>query len=510
MAFVSFVADPVLRDLGVRAQAQVTDSDLEQASGGRTVAIRALSGGAVTDVPLEVYVARVLAGEGEPNAPEATQQALAVAIRTYAIFNAGRHRRDGFDLCDSTHCQVPRPATAASRRAALATAGRILTYRGAAAEIFYSASCGGRSETADAVWPNANLPYLKSVKDDVHDDDDPWTLEVPLDDVEAALRRQGFEGTLKDVDVDARTSSRRVARLELSGMQPDVITGEQFRVLIGGTQIKSTAFDVSKRGRTLRFKGRGWGHGVGMCVIGAGRRARRGDSADEILDTYYPGLKVARMTDVRLPEVRLAAGGPPRLPVEAAAAAPPAATPRPAPAAPRAAAAAARAVQVTGANAADVERVAVRAHAALAKALGVTAAPVSIELHQSLDAFRAATGAPWWATAVTDGSRIDVAPAGVLAQQGGIELAVRLGIAEALVRPHLDDERVWVRVGAARYFARADMGSPVAAPSGRIRCPADAELTLAISAAAQRDAEARAEACFARAYAESGDWRRVR
>ena len=67
-------------------------------------------------------MARVLAGEGEPNAPEATQQALAVAIRTYALFNAGRHQRDGFDLCDSAHCQVPRPATANSRRAALATA----------------------------------------------------------------------------------------------------------------------------------------------------------------------------------------------------------------------------------------------------------------------------------------------------------------------------------------------------------------------------------------------------
>ena len=62
--------------------------------------------------------------------PRRTQQALAIAIRTYALFNAGRHRRDGFDLCDSTHCQVPRVRRRRTRaRAALATAGRILTYR---------------------------------------------------------------------------------------------------------------------------------------------------------------------------------------------------------------------------------------------------------------------------------------------------------------------------------------------------------------------------------------------
>ena len=74
----------------------------------RTVALGAAGGGKIGDVPLEVYVARVLAGEGEPNAPEATQQALAIAIRTYAVFNTGRHKREGFDLCDSVHCQVPR------------------------------------------------------------------------------------------------------------------------------------------------------------------------------------------------------------------------------------------------------------------------------------------------------------------------------------------------------------------------------------------------------------------
>ena len=282
--------------VGGQAQTDVTDADLVAVS-TRTVALGASGGGRIEDVPLEVYVARVLAGEGEPNAPEATQQALAVAIRTYALFNVGRHQRDGFDLCDSVHCQVPRPATANSRRAAMATSGRILTYRGAPAEIFYSASCGGRSETASAAWPKTGVtrPYLRSVRDNVHDDDVPWTLEKSLSALQTDLERNGFSGTLKNVEIKSRTKSDRAAVLKLSGMHPDRIAGDQFRAAIGTTVLRSTAFSLEKEHDTIRFTGRGYGHGVGMCVIGAGRRARRGESMTEILKAYYPGLKIEHL-----------------------------------------------------------------------------------------------------------------------------------------------------------------------------------------------------------------------
>jgi peptidoglycan hydrolase-like amidase len=74
--------------------------------------------GRVTRIALEEYVARVVAGEGDPKAPAAAQQALAITVRTYALANLNRHRRDGYDLCDATHCQVLRAATVASRAAA--------------------------------------------------------------------------------------------------------------------------------------------------------------------------------------------------------------------------------------------------------------------------------------------------------------------------------------------------------------------------------------------------------
>jgi stage II sporulation protein D len=266
-------------DITLPAQADISEAELAAASRGRTLRIGATADGHITPTPLEVYVSRVLAGEGDPRAGAAAQQALAIAIRTYTLKNADRHARDGYDLCDSTHCQVPRPSTPASRRATMATVGQVLTYHGEVAEVFYSASCGGRSERAADVWPGADYPYLVSRRDDVCEDDAEWTAEFALRDLQQALERVGFEGDrLKDVHVDGRTSSGRVARVRLSGMRPDVIAGDQFRLAVGAVALRSTAFVVEKRGAAVRFTGRGFGHGVGMCVIGAARRAMRGES----------------------------------------------------------------------------------------------------------------------------------------------------------------------------------------------------------------------------------------
>ena len=71
-------------------------------------------GYAVQTLPLETYIARVLAGEAARESPPAALEALAIAIRTFALGNPDRHRADGFDLCDETHCQVVRTATAAT------------------------------------------------------------------------------------------------------------------------------------------------------------------------------------------------------------------------------------------------------------------------------------------------------------------------------------------------------------------------------------------------------------
>ena len=480
------------------AQQEVSDAQLTTSSAGHTVRLGPASGdGPIMNVPLEVYVARVLAGEAEPKAPDGEYQALAIAIRTYALVNAGRHGRDGFDLCDSTHCQVPRAANAATRAAALATAGQILTWRGAPAEVFYSASCGGRSENPGQVWPGADYPYMRSLPDDVHDEDVPWTFELTLQDAQRILSSAGFEGRLRDVDVDDRNDSGRVVRLRLSGMQPGVIAGDQFRMAVGPTRLRSTAFSIDPRGSTLRFTGLGYGHGVGMCVIGAGRRATRGEGVRAILGHYYPGLDITPLGRPGFP----IPDPPSPIPVETARAV--AAVPR-----------SATVVNVPASSAistTDVSRLARRIHDELSARLGTSIAPLTVHVHESLESFRLATGRPWWVSSVSQGTSIDLVPGALLAQRDGFDAALRFAVAELLVADALKGRPAWVRVGAARYFAREASGAaPEPSRSGRERCPADAELTLAISAPAQRDAEARAEACFAREFTRTSDWRAVR
>ena len=285
------------------AQQTVDDEALERASEGRTVALGSTATGRrLATIPLEIYVARVLAGEADPTAPDAAMQALAVAIRTFAIVNVRRHSRLGFDLCDTTHCQVLRAANATTRRAAMASAGRVLTYEGVPAEVFYSASCGGRSETASEVWPDMKLPYLRSLPDNVHDEDVPWTLELTLEQIQSALERAGFGGRrLTGVEIEERNSSGRVARLRLDGLRPGSVRGEPFRAAIGYRDLRSTLFSMEKDGNVVRFTGRGYGHGVGMCAVGAGRRARRGESFEEILEQYYPGLDLTPLDRITRP-----------------------------------------------------------------------------------------------------------------------------------------------------------------------------------------------------------------
>jgi hypothetical protein len=99
----------------------------------------------------------------------------------------------------------------------------------------------------------------------------------------------------------------------------------------------------------------------------------------------------------------------------------------------------------------------------------------------------------------------------VLAQRDGLDFALREAIAGVLVSGPLAGRAEWVRVGAARYYARLTGGGGAVPPRNeKLVCPADDELLLPLSAATEREAARRAEACFARARARVNDWRAVR
>ena len=450
----------------------------------------------VETMNLDDYIGQVLAGEGQPKAGDAAQQALAITARTFALANRNRHRREGYDLCDTTHCQVVKPATAMTRRAAEATSGRVLLHQGQPAFVFYSAWCGGKSELASNVWPGAiDYPYEPSVEDDACEDEPEWTSEVRVGQIEQALRSAGWRGSrLRNLRVLSRNSTDRVARLAVDGFTPPEINGDDFRMAVGrvaGYQsIKSTAFNIDRTSAGYQFKGRGFGHGIGLCVIGAGRRAAAGARAEEILRFYFPGLTVGTV----------GAGTLTTSVASAAAPKPPAAAPTDV------------ALALPGAEEGERSVLTTLIRRSRDEVSKLTGAPpparLRVTVHPSVESFGRATGQPWWVSGATDGPAIDLLPITMLRQQGQLDRTIRHEVTHALLDAALAKRPMWVREGAAAYYSRASSANRP--KPERTACPSDVELLRPVSAGAQRDAYARAEACFARGIAEGKRWDEIR
>jgi stage II sporulation protein D len=472
----------------------------------------------VVTLPMETYIARVLAGEALRDSHPAALEALAITARTFAVTNRGRHRADGFDLCDQTHCQVLRTATAATEQAAQATAGQVLLHSGAVATVYYSASCGGRTEIPSAVWPgHEDLPYLPSREDDACGGAPAWVAELGEGDVLRALRAFGFRGDrLRGLRIGSRDTSGRVARLRLEGLQPDEISGQDLRVAVGRTMgwqhIKSTAFDLRKQGDAYRFSGRGSGHGVGLCVIGSARLAEDGRDARYILGRYFPGLRISPSSSTT---VTTRTEGPPM--------AAPAPRATPAEAAPRPAtnlAAGPIAVSLPDDDAAEQAAITQQALAArddLARTLGVAPpARVTLRFHSTTDDYERATGQAWFTSAAVVRDELHLLPLAVLRERGILDRTIRHELVHLMTDSILGKRPLWVREGAAIYFAGEQpipgetAQRPAFKPEPRTSCPNDSELRRPVSVGALTNAYARARACFAKQIKAGRSWRDVR
>jgi SpoIID/LytB domain protein len=434
---------------------------------------------------LEDYVAGVIAGEAAKDSSPAALQALAITIRTFALANLGRHRADGFDMCDQTHCQVLRRATGATAAAAAATSGRVLLYRGAPASIFYTASCGGRTERPSAVWPGADDPsFLPTRDDDACEGQPAWSTDVAREDLARALRSGGYRrGELRDVRIVARSDSGRAAILRLDGLAPAEISGQDFRTIVGRTLgwqlIKSTAFDVHRTSAGFRFEGHGSGHGVGLCVIGSAHLAARGQTVEQILARYFPGLEISGAARV----LTTAAPADPSVVIALPAG--------------------------DEGERSVVHDVAVKGRDRLVQQLGVSAPPrIVLRFHATIESYQAATGRPWFtaATAVRP-EEIHFVPLTVLRDRGTLEQTVRRELVLLLTRPALADRPLWVREGAAAYFAD-ERATDLRKTKGS--CPTDDELRNPVSPGALQLAYTRATACFARQIAAGKKWTAVR
>jgi stage II sporulation protein D (peptidoglycan lytic transglycosylase) len=268
----------------------------------------------VHDVPLEDYVAVAALSELAPTAETRGTAAMfevqAIVARTYAEAHRGRHAREGFDLCSTTHCQIYEPSRLGGSRwtqtasdAARRTAGMILRYKGAPADAVYHADCGGWTSDAADVWKGPPRPYLPAQvdRDAAKHAHAGWKYAVDGDTLQRALNgdaRTRVGGRVSAMTVVSRDQSGRAQRVLLRANRDVIVQGTDLRDVLtaafGVRSIRSTLFDVTLSGRQFLFSGSGFGHGVGLCQVGALARLRAGETPRAVLLHYYPGTALGR------------------------------------------------------------------------------------------------------------------------------------------------------------------------------------------------------------------------
>lgn len=257
--------------------------------------VRTASSPRPVELAREEYVAAALAGEAGGFTSTEALKAMAVTIRTYARVNAGRHAVEGFDFCETTHCQklLLQGVTARLRDAADETEGVVLTATGRPAEVFHAKHCGGRGEAAGAVWPRAARPWLQGGEDTfcLSAGRQQWRARLPLQDLARALGLR----ELTRLAVARRTASGRVAALAADRGEADA---EDFHLragrALGWEHLRSKLYDVRIEATYAVFEGWGAGHGVGLCQMGADERGKAGHRWPQILAAYFPGTQIHR------------------------------------------------------------------------------------------------------------------------------------------------------------------------------------------------------------------------
>jgi stage II sporulation protein D len=294
--------------------------------------LRAGSSGTVTAinvVDMERYLLGVVPREigRRPIDEMAAMKAQAVAARTYAIGNMGGREAHGFDfyatVLDQVYGGIADEDSLVSR-AVEETRGEIVTYQGLPILAYYSSTCGGRTAAIEDSWPTrAPLPYLRSVSDRMPGSDEAycstssrfeWTTSWTRDQLLAVLGE-----TLRAHTRGTVTSARRVQNVELvdrnrSGRATVGITvdgrtyslrADSVRWVLrpspGPAILNSSLLDRVRATvrdgevRELEIGGGGWGHGIGMCQVGAMGRARAGHSYQQILTAYYTETEIIRL-----------------------------------------------------------------------------------------------------------------------------------------------------------------------------------------------------------------------
>ncbi len=304
---------------------------------------------AINELPVERYLASVISSEMKATAGLELLKAHAVISRSWLLAQIRRreenpHPRDGFfsfikkddelirwydredhtlfDVCADDHCQryqgITKQTCKAVEEALKSTCGQILCYGDEICDARFSKCCGGVTEEFQYCWEDTPKPYLVSVKDPYCNTTDKevlsqvlndydletndfyhWTIEYTSKELTSIVNDKLKEdfGEIVDLVPIERGKSGRIWKLKIVGTKKTLTIGKELEIrrALSKSHLYSSAFEVEKTAKGFRLKGTGWGHGVGLCQIGAAVMGQQGFSYQDILLYYYRGADIKKI-----------------------------------------------------------------------------------------------------------------------------------------------------------------------------------------------------------------------
>ncbi|MGB9781018.1 SpoIID/LytB domain-containing protein [Caldanaerobacter sp.] len=263
--------------------------------------------GRIEEMPLEKYVEGTVAGEIKNDWPIEAIKAQAILARTYVLnfVKTKKSKYKGADIStDFEEAQAWNPVNVNERikKAVEETRGVVLVYNGDFINAWFHSHSGGQTALSKEGlnYKKSEPPYIVSVKSKesarAPRDIKNWEVSFTKGEVLNALKKMGLGmNDFKEVKIAKRGPSGRVVTLMFDKTH---VNAPDFRMAIGSERLKSTFIEeVSFDGNRVFFKGKGFGHGVGMSQWGAYQMAEEGKKAKDILNYYFKGVEIVKIWD---------------------------------------------------------------------------------------------------------------------------------------------------------------------------------------------------------------------
>jgi stage II sporulation protein D len=246
---------------------------------------------------LEEYVAGVVKAEGGGGKNIEYLKSQALLVRTYTYKYLNRHMLDRYNLCDNTHCQAFFGITSDNmvKMAVEATSGLvILDHDSILVNAAFHSNCGGETSLPENVWLSAH-PYLQKVIDPycTSSRNATWTKTISMSDWTSYLKKAGY---IAVAGINPKFDFTQVTRMS------DYIVGSfsmPFARIRNDLNLRSAFFSVVTNGDSIILKGRGYGHGVGLCQEGAMVMAARGFTYKQIIGFYFNDVLITSVKNIK-------------------------------------------------------------------------------------------------------------------------------------------------------------------------------------------------------------------